>query len=41
VKINFVLSEDHTFGVKKYIFVGVTGHFTLLCIFLEGRKGKT
>jgi len=37
----FVLYEGHTFGAKEFILVGVAGSFTLFCIFLEGRKGKT
>jgi hypothetical protein len=37
----FVLYEGHTFGAKAFILVGVVGPFTLFCIFLGGRKGKT
>ena len=35
-----MLCEEHTFGAKEFILVGVVGPFTLFCIFLEGRRGK-
>lgn len=35
-----MLCEEHTFGAKEFILVGVVGPFTLFCIFLDGRREK-